>query len=143
MKRAVFAVLMSVVFATPAFAARVYLKEGGFIQAQRVWKEGGKVHVLATRHTITSFETSEVNMKRTFAKKPSPVKKPDAVVAQAAPAASTEAAVTQKPVEKKSGISLPSLPKLPEKTPESLVPSSGSGGAIKQRKKDMAEKTGE
>jgi formyltetrahydrofolate synthetase len=143
MKRAVCAVLMMAVMATPAFAARAYLKEGGFIQAQRVWKEGGKVHVLATRHTVTSFEPSEVDMKRTFAKKPRPVKKPDAVVAQVVTAAPVETAATQKPVEKKAGISLPSLPKMPEKTPESLVPSSGSGGAIKKHKKEMAEKAGE
>jgi hypothetical protein len=35
------------------------------------------------------------------------------------------------------------MPKLPEKSPDSLVPSSGSGGVIKQQKKDMAEKLAE
>jgi hypothetical protein len=48
-----------------------------------------------------------------------------------------------KPVEKKAGVSLPALPKLPEKSPESLVPASGGGGTIKQHKKEMAEKVGE
>ena len=71
MRRFLCAALMTAVLATPAFAAKVYLKEGGIIQAKRVWREGGKVHVLATRHTLTSFEKSEVDLKRTFPKRTS------------------------------------------------------------------------
>jgi len=145
MKRILCAVLMAVVLATPSFAAKVYLKEGGVIQAKRVWREGGKVYVLATRHTLTSFEKSEVDLKRTFPKKHSVAKKigPVTPQAQTAAAAPNGAAATQKPAESKARVSLPSLPKLPERSPESLVPSSGAGGTIKQQKKEMADKLAE
>ena len=145
MKRILCAVLMAVVMATPSFAAKVYLKEGGVIQAKRVWREGGKVYVLATRHTLTSFEKSEVDLKRTFPKKHRVAKKigPVTPQAQTAAAAPDGAAATQKPAESKARAPLPSLPKLPERSPESLVPSSGAGGTIKQQKKEMDEKLAE
>lgn len=149
MKRITCAVLLTVVLATPAFAAKVYLKDGGVIQAKKVWREGGKVHVLATRHTLTTFEPSEINMKRTFVKRHRAVKKVGAVSPQAqVPAAAKGAApatvsAAAKPAEKKAGIALPALPKLPERSPDSLVPSSGGGGTIKQHKKSMAERAGE
>jgi hypothetical protein len=136
---------MAVVLATPAFAAKLYLKDGGFIQAKRVWRSDGRVYVLATRDTLTSFEKSEVNLKRTFVKRPRVAKKVVAVTpqAQTAAAAPNEAAAVGKPDAGKTGISLPSIPKLPAKSPDSLVPSSGAGGTIRQQKKDMAEKLGE
>ena len=153
MKRILCAALMAAVLATPAFAAKLYLKDGGIIQAKRVWREGGKVYVLATRHTLTSFEKSEVDLKRTFPQKRRVAKKTCAVEPQtqkkAEPQAQTKAAApngaaaTQKPVERKSGISLPHLPKLPDKSPESLLPSSGTGGVIRQQKKEMNEKLGD
>jgi hypothetical protein len=145
MKRILCAALMAVVLATPAFAAKLYLKDGGFIQAKRVWRSDGRVYVLATRDTLTSFEKSEVDLKRTFVKHHRVVKKVGAVTpqVQTAAAAPNGAAATQKPVDRKARISLPSLPKLPEKSPESLVPSSGTGGVIRQQKKEMAEKLGD
>lgn len=145
MKRIMCAALLTVVLATPAFAAKLYLKDGGVIQAKRVWREGGKVHVLATRDTLTSFERSEVDLKRTFPKRHRVTKKISAVQpqAQTATAAPSGAAATQKPAAGKAAIALPSLPKLPERSPDSLVPSSGAGGTIKQQKKDMAEKLAE
>lgn len=146
MKRTLCAALMAVTLATPAFAAKVYLKEGGVIQAKRVWREGGKVHVLATRHTLTSFEPCEIDLKRTFAKKRRPARKAsaDAPQAQTKAAAPNGAAAVQKPVDKKAGVSLPGLPKLPERSPESLAPSGGTGGgAIRKHKKEMAEKLAE
>ena len=145
MKRILCAALMTVVMATPAFAAKLYLKEGGVIQAKRVWRSDGKVHVLATRHTMTSFEKSEVDLKRTFVKRHRAARRIGAVTpqAQTTAAAPNGAAAIQKPVAKKAGITLPTLPKLPEKSPDSLAPSSGTGGAIRQQKKEMAEKLGE
>jgi hypothetical protein len=145
MKRILCAALMAALLATPAFAAKVYLKEGGVIQAKRVWREGGKVYVLATRDTMTSFEPGEIDLKRTFAKKHRAAKTV-AVATPQAPAkaaAPNEAAEVQKTAEKKPGMSLPNLQKLPERSPESLVPSSGVGGSIKKQKKEMAEKLGE
>ena len=153
MKRMVCAVLMTVVMVTPAFAAKVYLKDGGVIEAKRVWREGGKVHVLATRHTLTTFEPSEINMKRTFPKRHKAAKKAEPVQAQkpatpaaGAPAASkaapAAAASPARPADKKPAVALPSLPKLPEKSPESVAPA-GGGGTIRQHKKSMADKANE
>jgi opacity protein-like surface antigen len=143
MKRILCAALLAVVLATPAFAAKVYLKDGGVIQAKRAWRSGGKIHVLATRHTLTSFEKSEVDMKRTFPNKRRVIKRVAAVEPQTASAAPKEAAEVKKPVNEKSGVTLHSLPKLPEKSPDNLVPSSGATGTIRQQKKDMAEKIAE
>jgi hypothetical protein len=144
MKRILCAVLITVGLTSPALAAKLYLKDGGVIQAKRVWRSGGKVHVLATRHTMTSFEPGEVNLKRTFPKKRRVVRKTidAAQSAQAASVPATETA-TPKGAEKKNRLSLPELPKLPERSPESLAPSSGGGGAIKKHKKEMAERLGE
>ena len=106
MKRILCAVLMAVFLATPAFAAKLYLKEGGVIQAKRVWREGGKVYVLATRDTMTSFEPCEVDLKRTFVKKPRAAKTVAAVTpqAQTKAAAPNGAAEAQKPADKKAGV---------------------------------------
>jgi hypothetical protein len=143
MKRILCTALLAVALATPAFAARVYLKDGGVIQAKKVWREGGKVHVWITRDTMTSFEPSEVDLKRTFIKRHRTVKKVAAVKPQAQTTAATPngVAASQNTVEKKAGVTLPKLPKLPEKSPESLAPSSGGSGTIKQHKKEMTEKT--
>jgi hypothetical protein len=144
-KRILCAALLAVTLATPAFAAKLYLKDGGVIQAKSVWRADGKVHVLATRHTMTSFEPSEVDQKRTFIKRHRVRKSIAAVVPQArkSAAAPNGAAASQKTVARKSGITLPKLPKLSEKLPDSLVPSSGGGGTIRQHKKEMAEKIAE
>ena len=145
MKRILCAAVMAAVFATPAFAANVYLKDGSVIQAKKVWREGGKVHVLATRHTLTSFEPCEVELKRTFVKRHRSARRVAAVQpqAQATAAAPNGAAAIQKTGVKKTAIKLSALPKLPEKSAESLVPSSGGSGNIRQHKKEMAEKIGE
>jgi Tfp pilus assembly protein PilZ len=143
MKRILCAVLMTAVLATPAFAAKLYLKDGGVIQAKRVWRSGDRVYVLATRDTLTSFEKSEVNLKRTFPKRHRMAKRVSAIEPQTATAAPKGAAVSQKPEEKKGSVSLPALPKLPEKSPDSLAPSSGGGGSISQHKKEMSERIAE
>jgi len=145
MKRILCAALMAAFLATPALAAKLYLKDGGVIQAKRVWREGGKVYVLATRDTLTSFEKSEVDLKRTFPKKHRVAKKtaPAAPQAQTAAAAPSGAAATQKPAESKAQVSPPSLPKPPERSPAGPAPSSGAGGTIKQQKKEMSEKLAE
>lgn len=147
MKRILCAALITASLATPALGARLYLKDGGVIQARRVWRSDGKVYVLATRDTMTSFEPYEVNLKRTFPKpkRPRAVHRRVGAVRPAVTAASPagEAAAPQKPEEKKRSLRLPNMPTLPSKSPDSLVPSSGSGGTIKRHKKEMAERLGE
>ena len=55
---------------TPSLAARVvYLKEGGVINAESAWRSQGKVQVLINRDTLATFLPSEVDMKRTFARR--------------------------------------------------------------------------
>lgn len=146
MKRILCAGLIATLLATPALGAKLYLKDGGVIQAKRVWRSDGKVHVLATRDTLTSFEPYEVNLKRTFPKakrhKARVVRRRVGAVRPPVTAAAprVETAAPQQAVEKKREFRLPTLPKLPQKSPDTLVPSSGSGGAIKQHKKGMAER---
>lgn len=144
MKRILSVVLLSATLATPALAAKLYLKDGGVIQAKRVWRSNGKVHVLATRDTLTTFEPYEVNLKRTFPTRRRVARKPVAAVRPVATATTpSQPGTSPQPAEKKPGFKLPNMPKLPEKNPESLVPSSGSGGSIKQHKKEMSERLAE
>jgi hypothetical protein len=149
MKRTLCSALIATLLATPALGAKLYLKDGGVIQAKRVWRSNGKVYVLATRDTMTSFEPYEVNLKRTFPKPKRPKVKvvPKRIGAVrpaviAAPAVG-EIAAPQKPEEKKRSFRFPGIPSLPERSPDSLVPSSGSGGSIKKHKKEMTERLGE
>lgn len=137
------AVLMAATLVTPAFAAKVYLIDGGVIQAKKAWREGGKVHVLVTRHTLTSFEKSEINLQRTFPKRHRTTKKVVSIApqAQTVSAVTPEVTVTTKtPAVAKKGISYPNLPEI---TLDSLVPSSGNIGSIKRHKKEIAEKIDE
>ncbi|MBC8017143.1 MAG: hypothetical protein H7X83_01310 [Verrucomicrobia bacterium] len=137
MKRILSAALLAITLATPSFAAKLYLKEGGVIEAKRVWRADGKVHVLATRHTLTSFEPAEVDLNRTFSKRHRMAKTSVRRGQQVANAAPVQAAVPRKQADKKSRIALPTLP---ERSPESLVPSSGGDGTIRKQKKEMEER---
>lgn len=132
MKRILCAVLMTVALTTPALAAKLYLKDGGVIEAKRVWRSGNKVNVLANRDTMTTFELNEVNLKLTFPKQHKPHKaarkrigavRPAKTVATPAPAEATTAA-----------------PNAQKKSPEAPAPSNSNGGTIKQHKKNMQER---
>ena len=48
----------------------VYLKDGGIIECQKVWQANGKVMVLVNRDTLVDFSKDEVDLQKTFAKKP-------------------------------------------------------------------------
>lgn len=137
MKRILCAALMAITLATPSFAAKLYLKEGGVIEAKRVWRADGKVYVLATRHTLTSFEPSEVDLKRSFPRRHRSAKKPVRASNRITTAAPVQAAVPQKTVHKKHAFT---LPELPERSPESLVPSRGDDGILRKQKKEMEER---
>lgn len=47
----------------------VYLKDGGIIECKKVWQANGKVMVLVNRDTLLDLSRSEVDLKKTFAKK--------------------------------------------------------------------------
>lgn len=76
MYRFLLAVLLLCISASPALAERtLYLKDGGEISAQSIWRTKGTVHVLVNRDTQTEFSTAEIDLKRTFARKHRPAKK--------------------------------------------------------------------
>ena len=119
--------------ASPALAAKVYLKDGGIITAQKVWRANGKVVVLINRDSVEEFLPAEVNLKRTF---PHKQRKPVAAVAATpSPAAATEPA---KGDTAKKSVTPPAQP---DKAP--AAPASGDGGTIRKHKKEMLEKTAE
>lgn len=147
MKKLLLAALAICTFATPVLAARtVYLKDGGTIRARSVWKSEGKVHVLVNRYTLTEFAPSEIDLKRTFARKHRAIRKQARVPgAQNSKASPAPAATSQKPASAKPGLQLPGMPALPKlsgKEPGALVPK-GEEGTIRKHKKEMAERAGE
>lgn len=140
MKKLGLALVLVVCWVATASAARVYLKDGSWINAKRVWREKGKVVVLVNRDSITSFTNAEVNLKKTFPPRKKRVK-PTAATAQppvGAPAAAGTPAA-QAPKEGKR-ISMPNLPaKLPEREP----PKAGEEGTIRKQKREMQERLNE
>jgi len=48
----------------------VYLKDGGIIKCQKVWQANGKVMVLVNRDILLDLSKSDVDLKKTFARKP-------------------------------------------------------------------------
>jgi len=145
MKHLLAATLLMCVLVTPAIAANVYLKDGGTIKAKSVWRSKGMVMVLVNRDTLAEFHPTEIDMRRTFAKRRRPVRPQPATTATAQPAPSGAPAAAGAPASGKAGITLPKLPSLPTALPEKSPPSSGSqdGGTIRKHKRDMAEKAGE
>lgn len=77
------AALFCAVFAAAAVQARpvkeVYLRDGGIIDAQKAWIAGETVKVLVNRDTLLNFSTNEVDMRKTFPKKPATRVKKSAV----------------------------------------------------------------
>jgi hypothetical protein len=95
------------IFLTTAASAEplkeVYLKDGGIIECQRVWMTNSTVSVLVNRDTLVEFSKDEVDLKKTFARRPAKEAKKKAKVlkrgtgAQAAKPAATPAAGAQAP----------------------------------------------
>jgi hypothetical protein len=141
MRRLLIAAAFTCVCSTAAFAATpVYLKDGSVIQAKKVWRADGKVQVLVNRDTLAEFNSAEVDLKKTFVKK----RKPSAAKIKAdAPktAVVTEAVAVAPSEKKKAGITMPTMPSLPEKSPAAFA--GKEEGAIRKHKREMAEKTGE
>lgn len=46
----------------------VYLKDGGIIDCQSVWRKGGKVVIKVNRDIVEEFDSSEIDLRRTFPK---------------------------------------------------------------------------
>ena len=63
-------VLLSLFIATEALAARVYLKDGSVVECQSFWSSKGTVYVKVNRDVLLEFAPDEVNVKKTFSKRP-------------------------------------------------------------------------
>ena len=139
MKKLFCAMALLLAWAVSAQASTVYLKDGGKIKAKRVWREKGKVVVLVNRDSITSFALSEINLKKTFPPLKKRLKRVAATpaVSTIAPAASATGAVPVAQTAKADKkISLPHLPKLPERE----IPKGSEEGAIRKQRRDMEER---
>jgi hypothetical protein len=71
---------------------KVYLKDGGIIECQKYWKEDGRVMVQVNRDVLVVLAPDEVNIKRTFLKKPAKAAKRAKAAEKAAPVGKVEPA---------------------------------------------------
>jgi pilus assembly protein FimV len=80
---------------------KVYLKTGGIIECQKVWRSDGKVMILVNRDTLVDLAKDEVDLKKTFSKKPPKAVKKVKARKKAAPeaVAATPQAAPQQPTK--------------------------------------------
>lgn len=135
MKKILCAVTLVLIWTVAAQAAVVYLKDGGQIKARKVWREKGKVVVLVTRYSITTFANSELNLKKTFPRHKKRVK-PVTVVPDS-PVKDASAPAVAQPVKPDKKISLPHLP---NKLPEMTIPKGAEEGTLRKQKREMEER---
>lgn len=118
----------------------VYLKDGGVIECQKVWKTNGKVMVLVNRDVLLDFSLDEVDLKKTFGKKPAKTKKKG--VKRQLIRAPQQKAIAQKPPARaiQGGASSAQKPAKPVKSlqaanvaPASHVPPQPVAGALKAK----------
>lgn len=127
----------------PASAGTVYLKDGSRIEKAKAWREKGRVTVLVNRYSITSFDNSEVNLKRTFPVRKKKIRAAALPASVGAPAASAAAAPAQPPAATAQSTRKLALPKLPDKLPELSIPKSSQEGAIRRQKREMDQRLNE
>lgn len=140
MKRIFYAVALVLIWSLSAQATMIYLKAGGQIKAKKAWREKGKVVVLINRDSITTFDNSELNLKKTFphhkkrhkqmkATVKTPAAVPNASVTSAAPAVAQPARNDKKSL----------LPGLPERK----IPQGSEEGVLRKQKREMEQKLNE
>ena len=151
MVRILIAGMLMINLALPAHAAgkaqavkKVYLKDGGILEARTVWRSEGKVYVLVNRDILAEFYPTELDMKRTFSRNaPKAYRKFSSTKKRRPAGAIIPSHAVQQAPEKKIQPSLPNLPslKLPKKTPSSL--DNTEEGAIRKHKREMSERINE
>lgn len=141
MKKLGLALVLVVCWVATASAARVYLKDGSWINAKKVWREKGKVVVLVNRDIITSFSAAEVNLKKTFPHRKKRVKPVASTTVTTAPAAAPAPGATQAVAPQQKEVKKLPLPAL--KLPEREPPKGGEDGAIRRQKKAMEQRLNE
>lgn len=135
MKKILCAVALVLVWTVAAQAAVVYLKDGGQIKARKVWREKGKVVVLVTRYSITTFANSELNLKKTFPPHKRRIK--PVAVAPSAPVQGGTAVVSDQAVKSNKKFALPGLS---NKLPEMTIPKGTEEGTLRKQKREMEER---
>ncbi|QOX77926.1 hypothetical protein FY034_02870 [Trichlorobacter lovleyi] len=135
-------VVLVLLWAVSSPAAVVYLKDGGQIKAKRVWRENGKVVVLVNHESITSFASSEVNLKKTFPPRKKRVRPQKATQSPAAAPGSPATGTTavQAPEQPAKGGKKITLPSLPNKLPERQIPTASEEGTLRKQKREMDER---
>lgn len=68
MRHTVLILFVWLMLAGVCLARQVYLKDGGIIESQSVWRQGDKVFVKVNRDIVTDFDLNEINLRRTFPK---------------------------------------------------------------------------
>ena len=135
-------VVLVLLWAVSSPAAVVYLKDGGQIKAKRVWRENGKVVVLVNHESITSFASSEVNLKKTFPPRKKRVRPQKATQSPAAAPGVPATGITAVPAPEqpaKGGKKI-TLPALPNKLPERQIPAGSEEGTLRKQKREMEER---
>ena len=137
-------VLLVACWATTASAAQVYLNDGSWINAKKVWREKGRVVVLVNRESITSFTNAEVNLRKTFPPRKKRIK-PAATVkaAPTAPVPVAAAAPVQPSAQSQPAGKKFSMPSLPTKLPEREPPKASEEGALRKQKREMQQRLNE
>ena len=141
-KKILCAVALILVWSVTAQAKVIYLKGGGQIKAQKVWREKGKVVVLVNRDSITTFANSELNLKKTFPPRKKKVKDVEAGVSSTAAGSGSpvQAITTPSLVPPAKGDKKIVLPSLPNKLPEREIPKSGEEGTLRKQKREMEQR---
>jgi hypothetical protein len=110
--------VVSIILIAAAAEARsykaVYLKDGGIIECRKVWQDGGMINVLVNRDTFIALPRGEVNVMKTFPKRPAKAaKKKPAPVPPVTPDATSK---PQSPPTKAAKQATPSTPPVAGKT---------------------------
>lgn len=65
-RHTVLILLMWLMVAGVCYGKQVYLQDGGIIDAQSAWRQGGKVFVKVNRDIVAEFNPKEIDLRRTF-----------------------------------------------------------------------------
>jgi hypothetical protein len=109
----------------------VYLKDGGIIKCQKIWQANGKVMVLVNRDILLDLSREEVDLKKTFARKPARAAKKTRHVKKVAsvPGAAVAQGVAQPPTP---AVVAPTGGQRPELTPKPAAKAAPSTPVTKQ-----------
>lgn len=103
-------------------AKQVYLQDGGIVECQGFWQKGDEVIVKVNRDTVVEFQTSEINMKKTFARAKKPSRHIKRKVPAAVAPAAAKAAVTKEAPAVQPAAAPPVAAKVANTAPATPIP---------------------